>query len=60
MTTLIISNDLYESCNKGVDALRQNLNYTLFIIIITLGILEIIVIFSYFYFTKKYHIHVYD
>jgi hypothetical protein len=56
----INSNNLYENCNNGTDAIRKNLSYTLFIIIITLDVLEIIAIFSYFYFRKKYHIHVYD
>ncbi len=40
-TVHLSSNDLYENCNNGIDALRKNFSYTLFIIIITLGTLEI-------------------
>ncbi len=58
--TCINSNDLYENCKNGIDALRKNFSYTLFIVFITLGVIEIITIFRYFYFRKKYHIHVYD
>ncbi len=57
--THISSNDLYENCKNGIDALRNNFSYMLFIIIITLGVIDIIAIFRYFYFRKKYHIHVY-
>ncbi len=54
-TTNINSNDLYENCNNGIAALRKNLSYSLFIIIIRLGVIEMRAIFSYFYFKKKYH-----
>ncbi len=60
MIETIASDQLYENCNKGIDSLRKNFNYILLALIITFGVIEIIVIFSYFYFRKKYHIHVYD
>jgi hypothetical protein len=59
-TTHINSNDLYGNCNNGINTLRKNLSYTLFVVIIIFGVIEIIAIIIYFYFRKKYHIHVYD
>ncbi len=54
------SNDLCENCKNSIDALRKNFSHMLFIIIITLSITEIIDIFRYIYFRKKYNIHLYD
>jgi len=59
-TTHINSNDVYENWNKCIDSLRKNFSYALLVIIITFCVMEIIAIFSYFYFRNKYHIRVYD
>ena len=60
MMETIVSDQLYENCNKGIDSLRRNFSFTLLVLIITFGVIEIIAIFSYFYFRIKYNIHVYD
>jgi hypothetical protein len=44
----------------SVYSLRKNFSYTQLALIITFGVIGIIVVFSYFYFRLKYHIHVYD
>jgi hypothetical protein len=56
----INSNDLYGNSKNGIDTLRKNFSYMLFIIINKLHVIEVIAIFRYFYFRKKYHFHIYN